>query len=167
MIARAKRSARSQGKEPSTANVRSEGAATSSKASPPSAVHARAALRRARGQRAEDAAVARLVDNGFRVLWRNLRIGALELDVVAQKGDLVVVVEVRTRGKGSYENALASVSRTKRKLLVRAVRGLWRGRLERRADVQRLRIDVAAVTFRPDGAADVEWIAGAFTADDA
>lgn len=169
VIARAKGFARSHGHTgPSTPSVCTERAAASPKALPPSDVHARrAAARRARGRRAEDAAVARLVDNGFRVLWRNLRIGALELDVVAQKGDLVVVVEVRTRGKGSYENALASVSRTKRRLLLRAVRGLWRGRLERRGDVQRLRIDVAAVTLRPDGAADVEWIAGAFTADDA
>ena len=32
----------------------------------------------------------------------NLRIGRLELDVVARRADLIVVVEVRFRGAGSW-----------------------------------------------------------------
>ena len=108
-----------------------------------------------------------LLANGFRILWRNLRIGALELDLVAQRGDLVVVVEVRARGPGAFEKPLASLTHSKRRTLLRATRALWKGRLERRADVQRLRIDIAAVTRHRDGNSSLEWIAGALTADDA
>ncbi|MBS2018964.1 MAG: YraN family protein [Deltaproteobacteria bacterium] len=122
--------------------------------------------RHASGREAEDAAVAKLLANGFRVLWRNLRIGALELDIVAKKGDLVVVVEVRTRGKGSFEKPLASISLTKRRTIVRAARALWRGRIAKMEEVRRFRIDVAAVTKDDDGTLEVEWIAGAFTADE-
>ena len=120
----------------------------------------------ARGRAAEEAAAERLRANGFRILWRNLRIGALEIDLVAKKNDLVVVVEVRTRGPGSFEKPLASVSRTKRRTLLRAVRALWKGRLAKMPDVKRVRIDVAAVTPDAAGALTIEWIAGAFTEDD-
>lgn len=118
-----------------------------------------------KGREAEQAAADALVASGFRVLWRNLRIGALELDLVAKKGDLVVIVEVRTRGEGSFEGPLASISRTKRRSLLSASRGLWRGRLSKMPDVRRVRIDVAAVTLRDEGPR-VEWIAGAITEQD-
>ena len=103
--------------------------------------------RRELGVRAELAAVDFLFARGFRVLARNVRLGALELDVVARRGDLVVVVEVRTRGRRSLTGALESVSRSKRARLTRAVRRLWRARLRRMPDVERIRIDVAAVTL--------------------
>lgn len=119
------------------------------------------------GRAAEEAAADRLRANGFRILWQNLRIGPLELDLVAKKGDLVVVVEVRTRGPGSFEKPLASVSRTKRRTVLRGVRALWKGRLSKMLDVKRVRIDVAAVTRDAAGALTIEWIAGAFTEDDA
>lgn len=104
--------------------------------------------------------------NGFRILWQNLRIGPLELDLVAKKGDLVVVVEVRTRGPRSFEKPLASISRTKQRTILRGVRALWKGRLSKMTDVKRVRIDVAAVTRDESGALSIEWIAGAFTEDD-
>lgn len=105
--------------------------------------------------------------NGFRILWQNLRIGSLEIDLVATKGDLVVVVEVRARGPKSFERPLASISRTKRRTVLRAVRALWKGRLSKMPEVKRVRIDVAAVTRDAAGTLTIEWIAGAFTEDDA
>ena len=119
------------------------------------------------GREAEEAAAEKLRANGFRILWQNLRIGALELDLVAKKGDLVVVVEVRARGPGAFEKPLASISRTKRRTLLRGVRALWKGRIAKMPEVKRIRIDVAAVTRDEQGALAIEWIAGAFTEDDA
>ena len=119
------------------------------------------------GRQAEEAAAEKLRANGFRILWQNLRIGALELDLVAKKGDLVVVVEVRARGPGSFEMPLASISRTKRRTLLRGVRALWKGRIAKMPEVKRIRIDVAAVSRAEDGTLSIEWIAGAFTEDDA
>ena len=125
-----------------------------------------ASERHRHGREAEEIAAQALIANGFRLLWRNLRIGALELDLVAQRGDLVVVVEVRARGPRSFQKPLASLTRTKQKTLLRATRALWKGRLERRADVQRLRIDVAAIARDRAGKCTLEWIAGALTGDD-
>lgn len=103
---------------------------------------------------------------GFHVLWRNLRIGALELDIVASKDDLAVIVEVRARAMGALVGPLSSISLTKRRALLRASRGLWRGRLSKMSDVVRVRIDVAAVTYDATGTPTLEWVFGAITEQD-
>jgi putative endonuclease len=114
------------------------------------------------GHRAEDLAVAHVEREGFRVLWRNVRIGPLEIDLVAKKDDLVIIVEVRSRGASAFEGPLASIGWNKRRMLLRAARGLWRGRLKKMPDVERVRIDVIAVTPGCDGPC-IEWIRGAIT----
>jgi putative endonuclease len=112
---------------------------------------------------AEHAVADYLVARGFRVLATNLRLGRLELDIVARRGSLVAVVEVRTRGVGSFETALASVSATKRRNLIRATDRLWREHLARDGGVERVRIDVAAVSFA-SGQTSVEYVEGAVVA---
>jgi putative endonuclease len=113
------------------------------------------------GRRAELAVADFLYARGFGILGRNVRLGALELDVVARRDALVVVVEVRTRGSGAYVSALASVDRVKRVRLMRAVERLWRSRLAAMHDVDRVRIDVAAVVFAGK-TTRVEYIESAF-----
>lgn len=120
--------------------------------------------RRARGKRAELAAVAHLKSLGFDIDGTNVRVGALEIDVLARKDDLVVVGEVRTRGKGSWTSALASVDRKKQQHLVRAAERLYRERFAKEPTPPRLRFDVLAVELLPDGTAHVEHVPGAFTA---
>ncbi len=99
------------------------------------------------GRRAELSVADYLFARGFSLLGRNVRLGRLELDVVARDGPLVVVVEVRTRGPGALVRAFESVTWQKRARLARAVERLWRDRLVSMADVQHVRIDAAAVTF--------------------
>ncbi len=115
---------------------------------------------RNRGGRAEEAAADWLVAHGFRVLGMNVRLGALELDIVARKGGLAVIVEVRSRGPGAYQSALASVSATKRRHLLRAAERLWRETLGADATLHRFRIDVAAVTTE-GRKTRVEYVRGA------
>jgi putative endonuclease len=116
--------------------------------------------RRAIGRRAEDAVAAHLVARGFDLLARNVRLGALELDLVVRQGPLVAIVEVRTRGAGSFTGPFASVTPEKRRRLLRAADRLWRERLRGMPDVARVRIDVAAVTFEGDDA-KIAYHAGA------
>jgi putative endonuclease len=100
-----------------------------------------------RGRRAESAVADYLVANGYSVVARNLRVGRSELDIVARCGGLVVIVEVRTRGDGSFETAFQSITPSKRVRLMRAVERLWRDKLARIPSIERVRIDAAAVTF--------------------
>jgi putative endonuclease len=121
-----------------------------------------ARARLARGHLAELAVADYLVAHGFSVVGRNVRLGMLELDVVARRGALVVVVEVRTRGNGSFQGPFESITPAKRARLVRAVDRLWRERLGSMPSVERVRIDAAAVTF-DGGQTRVEYLAGAIS----
>jgi putative endonuclease len=112
------------------------------------------------GRRAEDAVADFLFAAGFSLLSRNQRLGALELDVVAHKGTLIVVVEVRTRSSHCWEHALESVTRKKRQRLRRAAAALWPKAIAAQPGVTRMRLDVAAVTFA-GSKVSVEYVAGA------
>lgn len=115
------------------------------------------------GRRAELAVVDYLFVRGFVILAANLRLQYLELDVVARRGPLAVVVEVRTRGTTAYEKSLASLNGKKQMRILQAADRLWRSTLSKDPSIERLRIDVAAVTS--DGRTTyVEYIEGALTA---
>ncbi len=104
-----------------------------------------------------------MIARGFAILGRNVRVGALELDILARNGGLAVVVEVRTRGAGSFSRGLASIDAKKRVSLARAAERVWQRTLSKMSEIERLRIDVAAVTFSGDETR-VEYIEGALTA---
>jgi putative endonuclease len=114
-----------------------------------------------RGRRAEQAVVEYLEAAGFVVVARNLRLGRLEIDIVARKSELIVVVEVRTRGEGAWTTPLGSLSRTKRERIRRAGQRLWRQRYQRDPSAERMRFDAASVRFH-DGRAEIEYVAAAF-----
>ena len=89
-----------------------------------------------------------------------MRVGRLELDVVAKDGDTVVVVEVRTRGATAWQTGMESVMRTKAKRVRAAGEKLWRQRFLRDPTVNRMRFDVAVVTFDPNGVPSIEYALG-------
>jgi putative endonuclease len=87
----------------------------------------------------------------------NLRLGRLELDVVARDGDTVIVVEVRHRGRGAWQTGLESIAPVKAKRVRAAGERLWRSRFERDPRVNRMRFDVAVVTFEESGEPQIEY----------
>lgn len=110
-----------------------------------------------------EAAVARYLENeGFDIVARNLRVGSYELDVVARREELVVVVEVRFRSAGAWTSGFGSILPEKRRRVRRAAQRLWRIRYAKDPSVSRLRIDAAAVVLR-DGEYAVTYCPGAFT----
>lgn len=113
------------------------------------------------GSRAEQAVAEYLTRSGFLIVARNLRLGRLELDIVARQGQLVVVVEVRTRGASAWTTGLSSLTWSKRQKIRRAGQRLWRQRYKHDLSVARLRFDAASVHF--DGSdARVEYVVAAF-----
>jgi putative endonuclease len=115
------------------------------------------------GRRAEDAVVELLFARGFEILARNVRVGALELDVIARRAELGVIVEVRTRGRGSFVGGLGSIDAKKRASLIRGAERYWRGTLSKVPGIERVRIDVAAVSFEAERT-HIEYIEAALTA---
>jgi putative endonuclease len=93
-----------------------------------------------------EAEVTRFLEaRGFTIWGRNVRLGALEIDIVALDERVVVVVEVRTRKRGAVVAPFASLGPKKRQCLRRAGQRLWARYFRRSTEVDRLRYDVAAV----------------------
>jgi putative endonuclease len=103
--------------------------------------------RLAHGAQAELAVAGYLQDQGFEIVALNLRVGRDELDVVARRDELVVVVEVRFRSATSWTTGFGSILPEKRKRIQRAARRLWRVRYAHDSSVARLRLDAAAVVL--------------------
>ena len=118
-------------------------------------------LRLDRGHRAEEAAAAFAISLGMIVSARNVRVGRLEIDLVAIDGDCVVVVEVRTRGPGSWVGPFTSVDWRKRARLRSAGESLWRTRYKNDKRLERMRFDLMAVDLTAD-APVVEHVRAAF-----
>ena len=119
-------------------------------------------LRRQRGMASEQLAADYLQGRGLKVLARNMRCRAGELDLVCLDNGVLAVIEVRQRGGQDFGGALQSVTWRKQRKIIRATRYLlprqaeWHGRA--------VRFDVFAVEGRPDGAHRLIWLKDAFRA---
>lgn len=123
---------------------------------------ARSARARELGAEAERAVAEYLSAHGIAIVARNLRVGRLELDIVARDGPVVLVVEVRARGPTSWTRALGSLDWQKRFRVRRAGERLWRVRYRHDASVDRMRFDAASVRFDEEGRAVVDYVKAAF-----
>ncbi len=114
---------------------------------------------KARGDAAEDEALALLQAQGLRLLVRNYRMpgrGAPEIDLIVQDADgTVVFVEVRQRSRTEHGGAGASIGAAKRARIVRAAQHY----LMRWRRLPPVRFDVVLL----EGAGPV-WLRAAFDA---
>ncbi len=99
------------------------------------------------GRWAEDLAAAYLESRGYRVLARNLRTPEGELDIVARKGEVLALVEVRARRGGAAGSAAESIGPRKRQRLLRAAAAY----LQEADPTLQPRLDVLLVELSPRG----------------
>jgi putative endonuclease len=107
----------------------------------------------------EDVAVRYLVAQGMRLLARNWRCAAGEIDAVLSDGDVLVIAEVKTRRGDRYGTPAEAVSPAKAARLRRLALHWLAGSDGHPAEV---RFDVVSVLPQPRGAARVEHLRGAF-----
>ena len=119
-------------------------------------------VRMQRGAAAEELAAQYLQVRGLRILARNLRCKAGELDLVCLDGGVLAIVEVRQRGSAEFGGALASVTLTKQRKITRAAQFFLRR--EKQWKNLALRFDVLAIEGLPDGAHRIDWVKDAFRA---
>jgi putative endonuclease len=113
------------------------------------------------GRRGEDLAVDELKRRGYRILDRRWRCRLGEIDVVAEDGDTLVVVEVKSRSRGDYGPPVDAVDRVKRRKLLQLARAYLRSRRLEEAKVT-VRFDVVGVTARSGEPPRVEIVRSAF-----
>lgn len=114
--------------------------------------------RAALGARAEQLACDHLERRGFAIVARNVRVGRLELDVIAHRGSLLVVCEVRSRRSDRVMTPAQSVDFRK---VAHVREATLRWLRETRPGTSQLRFDVASVVFdTPEGR--LNYLEGAF-----
>lgn len=72
------------------------------------------------GRLGEQAAADHLTAKGYAIVDRNWRCGRLEIDIVAQRGSRLAIVEVKTRSDADGNDPVDAVSRSKQLAMVRA-----------------------------------------------
>lgn len=115
------------------------------------------------GKKAEDLAVEYLQKNSYKILVRNFRFQKAEIDIIAEKDNLIVVVEVKARSTDAFMLPQEAVTKTKIKLIVSAANRY----LEEFNKNQEVRFDVIAVLPDEKGNLNIEHIENAFEAFDA
>ena len=85
---------------------------------------------------------------GLEVVGRNVRVGGGEIDLIARKGDWLLLFEVRFRSSHAFGHPVESISGRKVRALARAGRAYlasFRGR------ATCWRFDAVTVSLLPDG----------------
>ena len=103
--------------------------------------------RHALGREAEAFVARELERRGFTIVGRNVRVGRLEIDLIARRGSLIVVCEVRARRSDRFMAPSESLDQRKLERVRRAASMWLASSALRGVDV---RLDVAAVVY--DGA---------------
>lgn len=106
------------------------------------------------GASAERSATQLVLDKGYAIVERNFRCKAGEIDIVAQRGGLLVFVEVRSRGDAAHGSAAETVDRRKQRQVARVAAWFL---AERDPAYTGIRFDVIALTGR-----EVVWFEDAF-----
>jgi len=112
------------------------------------------------GREAEEAVVQYMIRDGYAILARNFHCRYGELDIVAEKNDVICFVEVRMRSSAAWGDPSHSVSHAKQRRVVKAaLHYLMAYRIRDRM----IRFDVVSVVGR-GSALTLEHLPNAFDA---
>lgn len=112
------------------------------------------------GKLAEDLAAEFLLKNGYKILARNFRFQKAEIDIIAEKDNLIIVVEVKARSTDAFMLPQEAVTKTKIKSIVSAANYY----LEEFNKNQEVRFDIISVLPDEKGKLIIEHIIDAFEA---
>ncbi|WP_075591039.1 YraN family protein [Labilibacter marinus] len=97
------------------------------------------------GKEGEERAAVYFASEGYKILERNWRYHPKEIDLIAQKDDLLIIAEIKTRSTEDWEHPQESITNSKIRFLVDATEAYI---MENDIDLE-VRFDVVSVI--PDG----------------
>lgn len=109
------------------------------------------------GKKGEQMAVDYLLKRGYYVLERNYRFDKAEVDIIAQKDNLLAIVEVKTRSTADFGNPQDFVKPKQIQRLVKAVNEYV---MEHDLDVE-VRFDIIAIV-KQNKSFEIEHLEDAF-----
>jgi len=71
------------------------------------------------GQKGEDIAVEHLIAKGYSILNRNFKFKKAEIDIVCEKSNQLIIVEVKTRHTAVIGEPYLAVTRSKQKQIIK------------------------------------------------
>ena len=111
------------------------------------------------GVQGEKLAAKKLRRSGYRILERNIHLGRYEIDIIAQLGDTVVFLEVKTRRSADVASPEENVTTEKQRRIIAAARAY----IDRRNDPELYyRFDVASVLIPESGKPTITIYCDAF-----
>jgi len=111
------------------------------------------------GKEGEDLAVKFLLSKGYTIRHRNWRFKKNEVDIIAEKNNLLVVVEVKTRTNDYFENPKEAVTKKKQRFIIKAADAYIQ---QFNIDTE-TRFDIISVLIQ-NGKAEIEHIEDAYQA---
>ncbi|MCJ7933971.1 MAG: YraN family protein [Chryseobacterium sp.] len=115
------------------------------------------------GKIAEDLAADYLQKNGFQILARNFRFQKAEIDIIAEKADIIIIAEVKARSTDAFILPQEAVTKTKIKSIVSAANHY----LEEFSKNNEVRFDIISVLPDENKNLIIDHITDAFQAFDA
>ena len=110
-----------------------------------------------RGRAGEDRAARHLETQGYEIVERNWRCSSGELDIIATRGDELIVVEVKTRRTELYGHPFDAIDARKRARLWR-LSCAWARAHPEASRHRRLRIDAIGITGEDPATARLEHL---------
>lgn len=98
------------------------------------------------GKQGEAIALNHLRQNGYTILETNWQSGHKEIDIIAQKDDQLVIVEVKARKTAFFGEPEEFVTKSKQKMLIAAANHYL---LKKNLDLE-VRFDIISVLFKGD-----------------
>jgi len=112
------------------------------------------------GKIGENAVSEYLEKSGYNIIWRNYRIRGGEIDIIAQDGEYIAFVEVKTRKPYSMVSGFDAVNRKKKNLIIKTAIDY----LAKNPCSLQPRFDVAEVTALNGRVLNIDYIQNAFDA---
>ena len=100
------------------------------------------------GQQGEQMAANFLEDKSYTILERNYRFGKGEIDIIAEKDQMLIFVEVKTKKFGDFGDPINWVRRSKQLQIGRIARGFL---FEREITDRDCRFDVITLNWQEGG----------------
>ena len=110
------------------------------------------------GNQGEKLATLHLEKNGYQILETNFRAGRGEIDIIAQKDDTLVFIEVKTKKYGDFGDPINWVTRSKQRQIGRIAQAYLIKKGIKNLDC---RFDVITLTW-DKGTWDINHIENAF-----
>lgn len=93
------------------------------------------------GHKGEDIASQYLLNTGYKICGRRIRIDGIEIDIIAEKNDTLVFVEVKTRSSDALESPQDAVDIKKQRRMIRAANAY----MQDYAEDLSIRFDIIAI----------------------